>query len=223
MKLFKKKELTDAELERGAKQLWRVGTIIDVLYALIVFRLFTLLPSPDVDKFDARTVVQVLKTSYLNYMAMIIGIVLVIIYWNQSNLQFGNITRTDSKHASLSLLQVFCLMIYIYFVRLDLEFEGVLLLLQLQSVFLALAGYLSVLTWHYAIKNELVSDKLSYVEIDNIYLKLIPEPVTATLTFPFAYLGAGIWSLSWLLLFPVSYFSRIIRERLKERSNISEV
>lgn len=221
MVLFRKKELTEAERERGAKQLMRVGTIIDVLYALVIFHLFLFLPSPDVDNFDAQSLIYVLKTSYLNYVAMIIGIVLVLIYWNQSNLQFGNIIRSDSKHASLSIIQVFCLMIYIYLVRLELEFEGVRLLLQMQSIVLALAGYFSVTAWHYAIKNELVSDKLSEVEVDKIYLKLMPEPITATLTFPFAYLGTDYWTASWLLLIPVSYFSKIIRKKLKGSTDLS--
>jgi nitrogen fixation-related uncharacterized protein len=65
---------------------------------------------------------RVLSESYLNYSVIIIGLVLVILYWGMNNLQFGNLERTDSRHATLSILQVFTLMLYIYFVRLDLQF-----------------------------------------------------------------------------------------------------
>ena len=99
-------ELSPAEEDRGLKQLLRLGTLIDVLYGLMIFRLFLLLPRPEVDNFGAAELVEVLKTSYLNYLVMAVGIVLVIIYWQQSNLVFGNLERTDGKHATISILQV---------------------------------------------------------------------------------------------------------------------
>jgi hypothetical protein len=72
-------ELSEAEKERGLKQLMRLGTIIDVIYGLMIFRLFLLMPRPEVDNFGAAELVEVLKTSYLNYLAMTVGIVLIII------------------------------------------------------------------------------------------------------------------------------------------------
>ena len=97
------------------------------------------MPNPVVDNFGREELYKVLTESYLNYTVIIIGLVLVILYWGISNLQFGNLERTDSAHSALSILQVFSLMLYIYFVRLDAEFEGEVLLMQLQSLFLALA------------------------------------------------------------------------------------
>ncbi len=40
----KKKKMTEAMKERGFKQMMRVITIIDVLYALLIYHLFTLMP-----------------------------------------------------------------------------------------------------------------------------------------------------------------------------------
>ncbi|MCD4696750.1 MAG: hypothetical protein K8S16_10975, partial [Bacteroidales bacterium] len=78
------KEVTEAIKERGAKQLLRLAIIIDVLYALIIYKLFLFLPRPDVDGFTKDDLVEVLSTSYLNYMVMFVGFLLVIIYWMQS-------------------------------------------------------------------------------------------------------------------------------------------
>jgi hypothetical protein len=47
---------------------------------------------------------------------------------------------------------MFCLMIYFYFVRLDIELEGVGIALLMESIFLALAGFLGVYGWNYALK-----------------------------------------------------------------------
>ncbi|HBH50060.1 MAG TPA: hypothetical protein DDX98_15555 [Bacteroidales bacterium] len=212
-------ELSEAEKERGLKQLMRLGTIIDVIYGLMIFRLFLLMPRPEVDNFGAAELVEVLKTSYLNYLAMTVGIVLIIIYWQQSNLIFGNLERTDSKHATISILQVFSLMLYLYFVRLDLEFDGAVIALKMESIALALAGFLSVLSWHYAIKNKFVTDSITVREKNQTYLKLLPEPIVSALTFPFAVLGPDIWTLAWLLLIPVSMTTKYLQRRIISSSN----
>ena len=200
--LSSKTEITKALFERGEKQLFRLSVIIDVLYALIIYRLFTFMPNPEVDNFGKEELYKVLTESYLNYTVIVIGLVLVILYWGMSNLQFGNLDRTDSKHSALSILQVFSLMIYIYFVRLDAEFGGEVLLMQMQSLSLAIAGFLSVWSWHYAVKNSLVSEAPTKIEKETLYLKFLPEPIVSLLTFPLAYLGPGIWTLGWLLLIP---------------------
>jgi len=218
-KYFKAKrtDITDAMIERGGKQLLRLALIIDVLYALMIYKIFLFLPRPEVDGFTKDDLVEVLATSYLNYLVMFVGFVLIIIYWMQSNLQFGNLERTDGKHATLSLLQVICLFIYLYFVRLDVEFDGAVIALQMESVFLALAGFLAVWSWHYAIKNNLTTSTLTSIEEDQVYLKLFPEPIVAVLSFPFAAFGPDIWTLSWLLLIPVGIILKRVRRRLTEK------
>lgn len=205
---------TDAEKERGLRQLVRLGTIIDVLYALMIFRVFLLLPRPELDNFGQDELVQVLKESYMNYLVMFVGILLIIIYWGQSNLQFGNLKRTDTKHAVLSLFQAFFLLVYMYFVRLDVQFEGAIITLQMESISLAIAGLLSIISWYYAIKNNLLTDHITTEEKRNVYLKLMPEPIVSVLSFPFAFFGADIWTLSWLLLIPVSIILKKYKTKL---------
>lgn len=217
--LFKPaKEVSDATVERGEKQLSRLATIIDVLYALIIFQIFLFLPRPDVDHFNVDELMNVLKSSGPVYLVMLVGMVMVIIYWGQSNLQFGNLKRTDSKHAALSIIQTFSLMLYFYFVRLDVELGGAVITLKMESVFLALAGFISIWSWYYSIKNGLVSNRVDSKEENSVYLQLMPEPIVSVLTFPFAYFGPDIWTLSWLLLIPVSIIIKKIRKRMMEKA-----
>lgn len=212
-------QYTDAAKARGARQLIRLEVMIDVLFALMIYKLFTFMPNPDIDGFGRDELYKVLTESYLNYTVIFIGLVLVIIYWGMNNLQFGNLDRTDGKHATLSILQVFSLMLYIYFVRLDAQFEGEVFLMQLQSTFLALAGFLSVASWYYAIKNGLVSEDPTDLEKEKMYIKLLPEPIVASLTFPLAYFGPLVWTLGWLLLIPVGYLSKVVQRKMKARKN----
>lgn len=208
-------EVTQASIERGEKQLSRLSVIIDVLYALMIYKLFTLMPNPQIDGFGRAELYKVLTESYLNYTVIIIGLVLIIIYWGLSNVQFGNLKRTNATHSTISILQVFSLMLYIYFVRLDAEFDGEVILMQLQSSFLALAGILSVWSWNYSIKQNLVSDAPSHIEKETLYIKLIPEPLVSLLTLPLAYFGPMIWTLGWLLLIPVGWALKRYRHHLR--------
>ena len=210
-----KKDVTEASRARGARQLIRLEVMIDVLFALMIYKLFAFMPDPNVDGFTRDALIQMLIEGYLNYTVIIIGLVLVILYWGMNNLQFGNLERTDGWHAALSILQVFALMLYIYFVRLDLEFGSEVLLMQMQSLFLALAGVFAVGSWHYAIKNGLVSDDPTELEKDRMYIKLVQEPIVSGLTIPLAWFGPNIWTLGWLLLIPVGYLSRIVQGKMK--------
>lgn len=218
----KPKEVTDAIAERGERQLFRLSVIIDVLYALMIYKLFTLMPNPQVDGFGRDDLYKVLTESVLNYTVIFIGLALVIIYWGLSNVQFGNLKRTNPMHSTISIMQVFALMLYIYFVRLDAEFGGEVLLMQLQSLFLAFAGFLSVGSWHYSVKNDLVSDAPSAIEKETLYIKLIPEPVVSLLTFPLAWFGPLVWTLGWLLLIPVGWALKKYRAHLRFMSVLKE-
>ncbi len=209
------KEVTEAMKDRGARQLIRLQVVIDVLFALLIFTLFQFLPRPDVDHFTKETMVEALTNSYMNYLLIAVGIILILIYWNQNNMQFGNLERTDGTHATISILSIFSLMLYLYFVRLDMELGGAVLALQMESVTLSLSGFLSIYSWHYAIKKGLVSDKVTRLEQNTVYLKLMPEPVVAVLTLPFAIFGPDIWTLAWLLLIPVSWLLKKYRHHLK--------
>ncbi len=146
--------------------------------------------------------------------------VLILLYWGQSNLQYGNMDRTDGRHSVLSILQVFFLMLYLYFIRLDLQFDSPVLTLQMQSITLALAGFFSVWGWFHANQNGLISNTLTTLEKDKVYLKLMPEPVTAVLTIPFATIGPNYWTFSWLLLIPVSWILKRIRTKMKSKIEV---
>jgi uncharacterized membrane protein len=213
-KLASVPEATEALKERGTKQLLRLSIIIDVLFAIMIFNLFMFLPRPELDNFDATNMLQVFKESYVNYLVMVVGIILILIYWNQSNLQFGNLERTDGRHSTISILQVISLMIYLYFVRLDTQLGATTFILQMESVMLALAGFFSIYSWHYSIRNNLISDNVTKLDQDKVYLTLIPEPIVSVLSFPFAWLGPGWWTASWLLLIPVSWALKRYRDRL---------
>ncbi len=119
-----KTEITPAIVERGERQLKRIMTVIDVLYALMIFQVFLLMPRPEVDNFTASELVSVFRESYLNYLVMTVGMILILLYWGQNHLIFGNLNRSDATLSVIAILQAFFVLLYLYFIRLDMQMGG---------------------------------------------------------------------------------------------------
>ena len=206
---------TQAQQERDKRQLGRLQTLIDVVFGLMIIRLFALLPhltNPESGDFDPLII---FTESGENFVMFVIGFVLIAIYWYQNNKTTGNLVSTDMKHTTLSIVQLMFLLLYFYSIRLDMETQSDVLALFMQSVFLALAGYTGVVAWVYAYKHsDLVSDAVTQEEGSEIRISVLAEPLAATLTIPFAFIGPGAWNLSWL---SVIIFGFLLKRKHKKR------
>ena len=208
-------EKTLAQVERDARQLRRLQTLMDVVFCLLIFRLFTLLPHPSRPEPGAFDPLMIFTETGENFIMFVIGFVLISIYWFQNNKTSGNLVSTDGKHTALSILQLACLLLYFYSVRLDIETDSDVLALFMQSVSLALVGFAGVAAWVYASKrNELVSEAVSAEEANELKISILAEPLAALVTIPFAFIGPGIWNLSWL---SVIVFGILLKRKHKKK------
>lgn len=139
-------------------------------------------------------------------------------YWIQFNRQLGNLVRSSPMHASLSVVQMICLMLYLYFVRFDMEFDGMKLALQMESIFLALAGFIGAFNWRYARKNKLTSDQINDDEEMSLFYSLLPEPMASLFTLPFAAFGPMIWTISFLSIIPFGYILKLVRKKYEAKN-----
>ena len=96
-----------------------------------------------------------------------------------------------------------------------METQSDVLALFMQSVSLALAGFAGVAAWVYASKRtELVSEAITPEEGNELKISILAEPLAAAFTIPFAFIGPGIWNLSWL---SVIVFGIFLKRRHKKR------
>ena len=210
-----KKEKTHAQIERDAQQLRRLHTLMDVVFGVLLIRIFTLLPHPIKPETGAFDPLVIFTEGGANFIMFVIGFVLITIYWFQNNKTTGNLVSTDGKHAMLSLIQLFFLLLYLYSVRLDMDTDSDVLALFMQSVSLALAGFIGVAAWVYAIKHpDLVSDAVSAEEANELKNSILSEPLAAAFTIPFAFIGPVIWNLSWL---SVIVFGIFLKKKHKKK------
>ena len=213
MKLFKKNEPTLAQIERGVGLLGSIKIVINVLYALLIFQTFLILPRPGDPELEYLNLSQIFSEHVTQLLMIVVGFTLIVMYWIQFNRQLGNLTRSSPMHATLAVIQMVCLMIYLYFVRFDMEYDGMELALQMESTFLALAGFIAAYSWRYAKRHNLTSDQINHDEEMSIFYSLLPEPIAALFTLPFASFGPDIWTLAFNSINPIGYNLKILRSK----------
>ena len=196
---MQKKAEDKAKSRRESLQLRRLARMIDVVYAIIIWRFFMILPRPTAEQLSWDHIGAFLMDNIGSFVTVIIGIAVAIIYWIQNNVLFGNLQSTDSRHSILSILQLFFLLIFLLSMRLGIELGASTGTRALESIAAALVGISGGWGWAYAIKNHRhllpeVTESYAYQLRDRI----LAEPITAIITIPFAFVGPILWEISWL-------------------------
>ena len=200
--------------EREQRQLRRLETLMDVVFGITIWRLFTLLPLPE-ENLEWITLLDMLADTWLNFAVASIALVIVIIYWIQSNLLFKYLVRTDGWHIGFSIAQMFSLLLFLYAIRVGIGLEANATTRIFESAMACLLGVFSFAAWYYALhKGNLVTDELDADEAIAITERIKAEPVTAAITIPFA-AGMWMWELSWFI-YPVVVY--IYNRKFKHKS-----
>jgi uncharacterized membrane protein len=207
-----------AKLERESRQLRRLEVLIDVIFAIVIWRIFILIPRPGTSDWHWDTIEPFLASNVLSFVLMAIAIVVVIIYWLQNNALFNNLDRTDNRHTAISIVQIFFLLCFLLAIRLGATLEPSVGTRAFESSTAALVGIASAWGWSYAIKNRrLVSPDLTDREAGDLQIRILAEPMTALITIPCAFIGPWVWEVSWLLYPLIAYILK--RRRRKKAGN----
>ena len=213
MNILKQPKPTKSQIERGIGTLFSLKIVINVLYALLIFQVFLILPRPDDPELAYHSLSQIYSEHNMQLVMIVVGLILIVMYWIQFNRQLGNLVRSSPIHAVLSVVQMIFLMLYLYFLRFDMEFDGIVLALQMESIFLALAGFAAVLSWAHARKNNLTSDQINEEEEISLFYGLLPEPLASLFTLPFAVLGPNLWTVAFLSIIPITYILNLMKKK----------
>lgn len=186
----------------GARRLSRLQVFLDVVYALVFFRMINYLPaSEDMRWADSRWgLLQLLADHRDELLRIVVGVGLTLLYWNQNNKLFVRLARTDGTHAVLALLQLTFVCLFVYFAISDPGLRGGPSSPALQSASLASAGFLGLIGWRYAVDHRLTVEGLRADEVVRISRSGLLEPATALLTLPLAWVDPIVWTLGWVVL-----------------------
>jgi uncharacterized membrane protein len=196
-KLISAKSAGPGELQWQGRELRRLESLIDSVFAIIIVLIVIDLPNPDESvPFDLATF---LSNQVSALVTAMVGIIVILVYWFQSNLLLGNLVRTDGKHATISLFQVFLVLAYLLTVSLGIEIGNEPLVLAAQSITAALVGFAAAAAWWYASYNRrLLTPEIDHDEITALRLRVLAEPLTAVLTLALAFVSATAWEIGWL-------------------------
>jgi uncharacterized membrane protein len=197
-------DISGARLQRESRELRRLETLIDTVFALAIIMIVWDEPSPT--QAASVDLLGFIKERAQHMLMAFIGIVVVLVYWFQSNLLLGNLSRTDPKHAILSVLQIFMVLVYLLTVSYGIDIGNEPLILAMQSIAAALIGFTAAGAWWYAsYRRRLLTDEADDSDVSALRLRVLAEPLTAILTIGLAFVDPMLWELGWLT-FPLFVF-----------------
>ncbi len=192
------------------QQLLRLERLTDLVYALVIWRIFMILPRPNFDNPEWDTVLEMLISNWPDFVVPLLSILIVIVFWLQSNSLLSRLKGTNPIHTGISIFQVFFVLFYLYALGLGIGVGSAADTRVLESSAAVLIGATAYLGWWYAGgKAALLSENVSDEEARDVAQANFAEPITALLTIPAAFIGPWAWELSWFLYpFLKWWFSR---------------
>lgn len=182
------------------KQLLRLERLTDLVYALVIWRIFMILPRPNFDNPEWDTVMDMLISNWPDFVVPLLSILIVIVFWLQSNSLLSRLKATNPIHTGISIFQVFFVLFYLYTLGLGIGVGSAADTRVLESSAAVLIGAIAYLGWWYASgKAALLSENVSDEEAREVAQANFAEPITALLTIPAAFIGPWAWELSWFL------------------------
>ena len=186
-------------IKKAPLDLKRLKIIIDVVYAIVIWRLFMILPRPMNMNEQWDSVTAMLLDQWPAFIVPALALLIVIIYWVQNNELFSYLDHTDVIHTGISLFQVFSLLLFLYAIGVGLNYESAADARVFESVTAFLMGIFSYSGWRYAMSHGLMSSDFDVQKALQIRKRNFSEPATALITIPFAFIGPWLWELSWFL------------------------
>jgi hypothetical protein len=206
-----------AKQKREIVQLRRLERMSDVVYAIVIWRIFILLPSLTAEHLRWEDFSNYLSANVGTFLLVIIGVTVTIIYWLRNNLLLGNLQSTDTRHSALSILQLFFLIVFLVSLRESITLGSSPVIRVIESSSAAMVGIAGGWSWVYAVKNHhLLLPEVTEQYALKIRDRTLAEPITAIITIPMAFFGPYIWEISWLSYPLVVVFLKYRRMSIRE-------
>jgi hypothetical protein len=202
------------------QQVNRLSRVVDVVFGLMLFQLFLLLPRPNEAEEAEVTVFQVIAAEWEIAVVMLLGTAIIAILWHQNNILLGSLRATDGIHTALILFQLVSIEMLLYSIGLGIRVGASEWSRVLESGMTAFSSGLAYASWFYAARKGFLSAALSDLEAAQIAERNKAEPLTALLTLPFAFIGTWLWEASWFLYPAIKHWFKARARRMESVSDL---
>lgn len=203
----------------NSKRIKRLQTFLDVFYAIILFAMIQYLPESENFEWAGKPygLVSLLIENGGELLRLFIGVGITFIYWLKSQKLLSPLEQSNITHTVFVLIETVFVCLFIYAAVSDPELKGGASSPALQSLFLAIAGFIGILGWCYANKHGLVSNLYSVTDKRKVLKNSLVEPITALSMIPIAFIGIRAWTLGWIIvpLFVLTLLKLIPNKELK--------
>ncbi len=190
-----------SQTRRGILLLKRLERLSDVVYAIIIWQLFMLIPTPDSVGKDWGSLGAYLDDAGITILVVLIGIGWTIVYWLQSGRHHAVLESTDGWHAGLTIFQLFFLFVFLYSMKLGVDIGGMVGTWALESSSATAVGLCSLLAFQHARrKRRLLHPDVTDDEARRIAVRSRAEPLSTGITIPFAFVTGPLFfgfNLTW--------------------------
>ncbi len=178
----------------GGAQLLRLQRLADVFYAIVIFQLFLMIPTPDTTGKTWESVADYLSDHGVDITVSLIGVVVAIVYWLQSNQLLGVLRKTDAVHTAYLIFQLFFLLVLLYSMKLGIEIESSSSgTWAFESAAATAVGICALLAHARARRRGLLRADVPETEAKRLAIRYRAEPITTSISFPFAFVpGAEV-------------------------------
>jgi len=204
---------------RQVQQVTRLARVVDVIYALMLWRIFSLLPRPVSAEGVETTALALLVEESGTVLVMLLLTVMLAVFWHQSNILLGSLRATDGAHTTISIFQLLFILLLFYSITLGIVLGTSATGRAMESGMALVSSALAFAGWKYATRKGYLSEDLSDLEADQIAERNLAEPLTALITLPFAFIGAWMWEVSWVIYPLVKWW---FRRRARQMGEVAE-
>ncbi len=208
------------EVQAGG-QLLRLQRLADVFYALVIFQLFLMIPTPETTGKTWETLGDYLADHGVDIAISVVGVGVAIIYWLQSNQLLGVLRKTDGIHTTYSIFQLFFLLVLLYSMKLGIEIDSVSAgTWAFESAAATAVGVFALLAHARARRKGLLRTDVPEAEAKRLSIRYRAEPITTGISFPFAFVSGVevfgfnlVWEASWFFYPLIVYIVNRIAKR----------
>jgi uncharacterized membrane protein len=153
-------------------------------------------------------VIEKLFESISEFEIYVISFFIIGLYWISYHQIFNHIAGSRSTMTWLTLVFLFSTTLIPFATNLAIGYSQYQIVFALYALVLTVVGALLTIMWLHAIKNKLIDENLTHIEIHGILLQSILSPVVFLLSILVSLIDLAIAYYFWLVLIPTKVILR---------------